>query len=67
MFNPLEFLSVINCACADTFQSAYPQCVDCFEHTNQTVFLEPENGANLSSVITGMYPPPSLSYYPCLS
>jgi len=54
MYNPLMFFSVIECACTDTFQSAYPQCVDCFEQTNQTVFLEPTNGQNLSSVITGM-------------
>jgi len=44
---------VIECACTNTFQSAYPQCVDCFEQTNQTCFLEPPSG-NLSSVITGM-------------
>jgi len=53
MFNPLAFLDVIGCACTDTFQSTYPQCVDCFTQTNQTGFLVPDNG-NLSSVITGM-------------
>lgn len=28
IFNPGAFISVIECACTDTFQSAYPQCVD---------------------------------------
>ena len=28
--NPLLFVSVIKCACIDTFRSAYVQCVDCF-------------------------------------
>jgi len=54
LYSPLQFLSVINCACTDTFKSAYPQCVDCFEQTNQTVFLEPANGANLSSIVTNI-------------
>jgi len=54
MYSPLLFIDVIQCACADTFQSAYPQCVDCFEQTNQTVFLEPSNGANLSTIVTNI-------------
>jgi len=54
MYSPLLFIDVIQCACADTFQSAYPQCVDCFEQTNQTGFLEPSNGANLSSIVTNI-------------
>jgi len=54
LYFPSQFTSVINCACTDTFKSAYPQCVDCFEQTNQTVFLEPPNGANLSSVVTNL-------------
>jgi hypothetical protein len=54
IYAPLQFLSVINCACTDTFKSAYPQCVDCFLQTNQTVFLEPSDGANLSTIVTNM-------------
>lgn len=53
LWNPKDFISVINCACTDTFKSTYPQCVDCFEQTNQTVFLEP-SGGNLSSIVVGM-------------
>jgi len=53
IFAPQQFIDVINCACTDTFKSAYPQCVDCFTQTNQTGFLVPQNG-NLSSVVTGM-------------
>jgi len=53
LYDPTKFVDVIRCACTDTFQAAYPQCVDCFTQTNQTAFLVPDNG-NLSSVITGM-------------
>ncbi|KAI8990388.1 WD40 repeat-like protein [Trametes punicea] len=51
IFNPGAFIDVIKCACADTFQSAYPQCVDCFTQTNQTQFL---NSSDLPSVLTGI-------------
>ena len=54
IYNPLLFIDVINCACTDTFKSTYPQCVDCFEQTNQTVFLEPSGGANLSTIVTNI-------------
>lgn len=54
LWNPLYFIDVIQCACADTFQSAYPQCVDCFTQTNQTGFLVPENGANMSTIVTNI-------------
>jgi len=53
--SPLQFITVINCACTDTFQSAYPQCIDCFEQTNQTVFLQPANGANISTLVTNIH------------
>jgi len=43
----MKFIDVIQCACTDTFQSAYPQCVDCFTQTNQTAFLVPQNGQSL--------------------
>ncbi|OSD00035.1 WD40 repeat-like protein [Trametes coccinea BRFM310] len=51
IFNPGAFIDVIKCACADTFQSAYPQCVDCFIQTNQTQFL---NSSNLPGVVDGI-------------
>ncbi|KAF8970680.1 hypothetical protein BDZ97DRAFT_1790486 [Flammula alnicola] len=35
IFNPGAFLDVIKCACGDTFQSVFPQCVDCFIQTDQ--------------------------------
>src|ERR1700743_395913 len=54
IYSPLLFIDAINCACTDTFKSAYPQCVDCFEQTNQTVFLEPSDGANLSTIVTNI-------------
>ncbi|KAH9017715.1 hypothetical protein EDB85DRAFT_1874265 [Lactarius pseudohatsudake] len=40
LFNPGAFIDVIKCSCADTFQSVFPQCVDCFEKTNQTDVLD---------------------------
>ncbi|KAI0830276.1 hypothetical protein BC628DRAFT_1500822 [Trametes gibbosa] len=51
IFNPAAFIEVIRCACADTFQSAYPQCVDCFTQTNQTQFL---NSDDLPKVVEGL-------------
>jgi hypothetical protein len=54
LFNPGYFIDVIQCACADTFQSYYPQCVDCFTQTNQTGFLEPNNGEGTNSVVDGI-------------
>lgn len=47
IYNPTRFIEVIQCACTDTFQSAYPQCVDCFTQTNQTAFLAPQDGKSL--------------------
>ncbi|KAH9894033.1 WD40 repeat-like protein [Cubamyces lactineus] len=52
IFNPGAFIDVIKCACADTFQSAYPQCVDCFTQTNQTQFL---NSDDLPGVLQGIH------------
>jgi len=43
IFNPGAFISVIKCACTDTFQSTFPQCADCFELTNQTAVLDTPN------------------------
>jgi len=55
IFNPGAFIDVIRCACTDTFQSTYPQCVDCFILTNQTQFLDPStDGQNLPAVVDGM-------------
>jgi len=51
LFNPGAFIDVIKCACTDTFQSAFPQCVDCFEKTNQTDVL---NSPDLPSVVNGL-------------
>ncbi|KAF8628586.1 hypothetical protein AX17_005982 [Amanita inopinata Kibby_2008] len=39
IFNPGDVVDVIKCACTDTFQSVFPQCVDCFVKTNQTDVL----------------------------
>jgi len=51
IFNPLPFVDVIECSCTDTFKSAFPQCVDCFQQTNQTDVL---NSDNLPAVVSGM-------------
>ncbi|PPQ95777.1 hypothetical protein CVT26_015917 [Gymnopilus dilepis] len=40
IFNPGAFIDVLKCACADTFQSVFPQCVDCFIKTNQSDVLD---------------------------
>ncbi|KII90081.1 hypothetical protein PLICRDRAFT_108554 [Plicaturopsis crispa FD-325 SS-3] len=51
IFNPGAFIDVIKCACTDTFQSTFPQCVDCFSQTNQTDVLQTPN---LPAVVDGM-------------
>ncbi|KAF8583506.1 hypothetical protein K439DRAFT_1309804, partial [Ramaria rubella] len=53
IFAPGEFIDLIKCACTDTFQSAYPQCVDCFQQTNQTEVLDP-TGDNLPTIVSGL-------------
>ncbi|KAF8064302.1 hypothetical protein FPV67DRAFT_1504355 [Lyophyllum atratum] len=53
IFNPGAFIDVIKCACTDTFQSAYPQCVDCFTKTNQTEVLN-YNTQDLPGIVSGM-------------
>jgi len=53
IFNPGAFVDVIKCACTDTFQAAYPQCVDCFIQTNQSQVLN-YNTQDLPSIISGM-------------
>ncbi|KIY67637.1 hypothetical protein CYLTODRAFT_315957, partial [Cylindrobasidium torrendii FP15055 ss-10] len=51
IFNPGAFIDVIQCACTETFQSVFPQCVDCFQQTNQTDVI---NTDDLPSVVAGM-------------
>jgi len=50
IFNPGAFIDVIRCACTDAFQSTFPQCVDCFERTNQTAVLDSVD-VNLPSLV----------------
>ncbi|KAG8908246.1 hypothetical protein FRB99_008311 [Tulasnella sp. 403] len=51
IWNPGAFISVIQCSCTDTFQSFFPQCVDCFIQTNQTQVLQTNN---LPGVVSGI-------------
>ncbi|KAF9458696.1 hypothetical protein BDZ94DRAFT_1200700 [Collybia nuda] len=51
IFNPGAFIDVIKCACVDTFQAVFPQCVDCFIRTNQSEVL---NTPDLPAVVDGM-------------
>jgi hypothetical protein len=51
IFNPGQFINVIQCSCTETFQAVFPQCVDCFEQTNQTDVLA---APDLPSVLQGM-------------
>jgi hypothetical protein len=37
--NPGSFVNVISCACGDQFKTTFPQCIDCFEQTDQESFL----------------------------
>jgi len=49
IFNPGAFIDVIKCACAETFQAVFPQCVDCFIRTGQQNVL---NNTNLPSIVS---------------
>ncbi|KAG7087749.1 hypothetical protein E1B28_013690 [Marasmius oreades] len=51
IFNPGAFINVIQCSCTETFQSVFPQCVDCFIRTNQTDVLQ---APSLPDVLQGM-------------
>ncbi|GAA6040479.1 hypothetical protein JCM8097_004569 [Rhodosporidiobolus ruineniae] len=55
LYNPLSFVSAIKCGCTDTFNSAYPQCVDCFVQTNQCEqYLGVPSEQNASSILDGL-------------
>ncbi|KAH7341640.1 hypothetical protein B0J17DRAFT_765668 [Rhizoctonia solani] len=57
ILNPVAFYDLIKCACTDTFQSTFPQCVDCFIQTNQTLVIQMDiipGSSELPTVITGM-------------
>ncbi|GAA5917347.1 hypothetical protein JCM6882_001088 [Rhodosporidiobolus microsporus] len=55
IYNPLSFVAAIQCACTDTFSSAYPQCVDCFVQTNQCEeYLGVPTEQNASSILDGI-------------
>ncbi|GAA6059947.1 hypothetical protein JCM10212_003087 [Sporobolomyces blumeae] len=55
IFNPASFYNAIKCGCTDTFNSAYPQCVDCFVQTNQCAeFLGVPFEQNASSILDGI-------------
>ncbi|KAG8700997.1 hypothetical protein FRC09_005618 [Ceratobasidium sp. 395] len=53
ILDPVGFYDLIKCSCTDTFQSVFPQCVDCFIQTNQTAVLDYDT-ADLPSVVSGM-------------
>jgi len=51
LYDPAAFIDVIKCSCTDTFESTFPQCVDCFQMTNQTDVLDTPD---LPAVVSGM-------------
>lgn len=51
--NPTAYIDVIRCACTDTFQAVFPQCVDCFQATNQSVYLGTDPQATGASNLIG--------------
>ncbi|KAJ7699315.1 hypothetical protein B0H17DRAFT_1049413 [Mycena rosella] len=48
--NPGSFINVITCACTDPFKSTFPECLDCFQQTNQEALL---NMPDPTAVIEG--------------
>ncbi|SPO23486.1 uncharacterized protein UTRI_02165 [Ustilago trichophora] len=53
--NPIGYINVIKCACTDTFQAVYPQCLDCFQHTDQCYYLGTDpQGTGANKVVTNL-------------
>lgn len=53
--NPIAYINAIKCACTDTFQSVYPQCLDCFQRTDQCYYLGTDSqGTGAGNVISNM-------------
>jgi hypothetical protein len=51
LFNPGAFIDVIQCACTVTFEAVFPQCVDCFQRTDQNDVID---CPDLNAVVKGM-------------
>ncbi|EST07892.2 hypothetical protein PSEUBRA_003017 [Kalmanozyma brasiliensis GHG001] len=56
IFNdPIAYINVIRCACTDTFQSVYPQCLDCFQRTDQCYYLGTDpQGTGADKVVSNL-------------
>ncbi|PWN36006.1 uncharacterized protein FA14DRAFT_50814 [Meira miltonrushii] len=56
IFNsPLSYIAVIKCACTDTFQAVYPQCVQCFQMTDQCYYLGTDpKGTGAPEIVTNI-------------
>lgn len=53
--NPVGYINVIKCACTDTFQAVYPQCLDCFQQTDQCYYLGTDpQGTGAGNVVTNL-------------
>ncbi|KAJ7042956.1 hypothetical protein C8F04DRAFT_58290 [Mycena alexandri] len=49
--NPGSFIDVLTCGCTEPFKSTFPECVDCFENTNQDAVL---NITDVDAVMQGL-------------
>ncbi|KAJ6554476.1 hypothetical protein B0H19DRAFT_1153692 [Mycena capillaripes] len=49
--NPGSFVNVLTCGCSSTFNTTFPECVDCFQNTNQDSAL---NMSDPDAVLTGL-------------
>lgn len=53
--NPVAYIDVIRCACTDTFQAVFPQCLDCFQATNQCIYLGTDpQGTGAGNLVTNI-------------
>lgn len=53
--NPIAYINVIKCACTDTFQAVYPQCLDCFQRTDQCYYLGTDpQGTGAGNVVSNL-------------
>ncbi|KAJ7161054.1 hypothetical protein C8R46DRAFT_1106369 [Mycena filopes] len=49
--NPSDFIAVLTCSCTEPFKSTFPECVDCFQNTNQDAVL---NITDTDAVMQGL-------------
>ncbi|KAF8192801.1 hypothetical protein K438DRAFT_1829691 [Mycena galopus ATCC 62051] len=50
--NPGSFTDILTCGCSPTFNVTFPECLDCFESTNQTALFGIDDPADTLTGLT---------------